>query len=85
MMLMQCIFFFLAHLSQRLRVSYCDHSLSVVPRLSTPLNNFSSETPWAVFFKFLLKPSVNGGLKNCTNDLGLLIKMATMPINGKNT
>ena len=60
----------LAHLS------YCDHSLSV---------SFSSETPGPIFFKFLLEPSVNGGLKIYTNGLGPLIKVAAMPIYGKNT
>ena len=38
---------------------------------------------WVIFFKFLLEPSVNGALKICTNGLGPLIKMATMPIYGK--
>ena len=66
-----------------LRMSYCDHSSSVV-RLSTPLNNFSSETPGPIFFKFLLEPSVNGGLKIYTNGLSLLIKLAAMPICTKN-
>ena len=32
-------------------------------RPSTPLNN-SSETTGPVFFKFLLEPSVNGGIEN---------------------
>ena len=67
--------FFLAHLSRRM--SYCDHSSSVV-RPSTPLNNFSAETPGPIFFKFLLDPSVNGGLKIYTNGIGPLIKMAAM-------
>ena len=31
-----------------------------------------------------MEPSVNGGLKICTNGHGLLIKMATMTIYGKN-
>ena len=65
-------------------MSYCDHSSSVI-RQSSPLNNFSSETPGPIFFKFLLEPSVNEGLKIYTNGLGLLIKMASMPIYGKNT
>ena len=42
-------------------MSYCDHSLSVVS-LSTRLNNFSSETPGPVFFKFYVDPSAKGGL-----------------------
>ena len=32
-----------------------------------------------------MEPSVKGRLKNCTNGHGLLIKMATLPIFGKNT
>ena len=57
---------FLAHLSWRLGVSYCDHSLSVVCP-STPWNDFFSETPGAIFFKFHMETSVNGKLKICTN------------------
>ena len=64
-------------------MSYCDHSSSII-RPSTPLNNFS-ETPGPIFFKFLLVPFVNGGLKICTNGLSPLIKMTAMPIYGKNT
>ena len=75
---------FLAHLSQRLRMSYFDHSSSIV-HPSTPLNNFSSETPGPVFFKLPLESSVNGVLKVYTNGFSPLIKMATMPIYGKNT
>ena len=51
-------------------------------RPSTPLNN-SSETTGPVFFKFLLEPSVNGGLKIYTNSLGPLIKIAAIPIYGE--
>ena len=75
---------FLAHLSQRLRMSYCDHLPSIV-RLSTTLNDFSSETPVPIFFKVHVDPSVKGGLKICTNGHGPFIKMAAMPIYGKNT
>ena len=70
-------------------MSYCDNlpshfcrRLSVVG-LSTPLN-FSSETPGPIFFKLHVNPSVEGGLKICTNGHGPLIKMATMRIYGKN-
>ena len=42
-------------------MNYCDHSRSVV-RPSTTLNNFF-ETPGPIFFKFLLEPIVNRGLK----------------------
>ena len=56
-----------------------------VGRQSTPLNDFFSETPGPIFFKFHMKPSVNGILKIYTNGHGLLIKMAAMTIYGKNT
>ena len=49
----------------------------------TPLNNFSSETPGPVFFKFHMESSVNGELEIGTNGHGLLIKMAPMSIYGK--
>ena len=75
---------FLAHLSQSLSMSCCDHQPSVV-HLSTPLNDFSFETPRPIFFKFHVEPSVKGGLKIYTNGHGSLIKMAVMPIYGKNT
>ena len=66
-------------------MSYCDHLSSVVRcplsvRPSTPLNDFS-ETPRPVFFKL----PVDRGLKICTNGHGPLIKVAAMPIYGKNT
>ena len=38
-------------------MAYCDHLLSVV-RPSTPLNDFSSETPGPVVFKLHVEPSV---------------------------
>ena len=58
-------------------MSFCDNS-SFIFHPSTPLNNFSSETAQPIFFKFLLEPSVNGGLKIYTNGLVTLIKMATL-------
>ena len=64
---------FLAHLSRRLCMSYCDHLPFVVSchqsicTLSTILYDFSSETPRPVFFKQHVEPSVKGGLKICTN------------------
>ena len=70
------LLFFLAHLSQRLRMSYCDDSQSVI-HLPTPLNKVS-EIPGPIFFKFHMEPSVNGGLKIYTNAHGPLIKMAAM-------
>ena len=60
---------FLAHMSQRLRMSYCDHSLSVV-RLFTPLNDFSSDTPGPNVFKLYVEPCVKGGLIICKNGHG---------------
>ena len=36
------------------------------------LNDFSSETPGAIFFNFHVKPSFNGGLKICLNGHGSL-------------
>ena len=57
--------------------------LSVHPCPS--LNDYSSETPGPIFFKLHVEPSVKGGLKICTNGYDLLVKMATMPIYGKNT
>ena len=53
--------------------------------LLTPLNDFSSETPWPIFFRLYMEISVNGETKTCSNGYGSLIKMATMPIYGKNT
>ena len=70
-------------------MNYCDHSLSIVLQSivspSIPLNDFFSETPGPIFFKFRMEPFVNGGLKIYTNGRGPLIKMATMTIYGKNT
>ena len=48
---------FIAHLSRRLRMSYCD-LLPQSVRPSTPLNVFSSETPEPVVFNFHVGPSV---------------------------
>ena len=75
---------FLAHLSRRFRMNYCDHLPSIIC-LSTLLNDFSSETSEPVLFKLHVEPSVKGGLKSCTNGHGPLIKVATMPIYGVNT
>ena len=59
-----------------------------VCRLSTLLDNVSSETP--IFFKLHVEPSNKGGgggggLKICTNSHGPLTKLAAMSIYGKNT
>ena len=89
----------LAHLYQRLRMSYYDHlppvsvhamsvfCLSLHPsfvHLPAPLTDFS-ETPGPIFFKLHVEPSVKGRLKIYKNGHSLLIKMATMPIYGKHT
>ena len=85
----------LAHLSQRLRMSYGDHLPSIVRRRpsvcqSTSLN-FSSEIPRTIFFELhvwnlLLKGGGGGGvsgLKIWSNCHSQLIEMATMPIYDK--
>ena len=61
----------------------CYQSSSVRP--FTPLNDFSSVTPEPIFFKLHVEPSVKEELKIYTNGHGPLIKMAAMPIYGKNT
>ena len=72
-------------------MSYCDHLPSVVCHPSvllssvTPLNDFFSEIPRPFSFKFHTEPSVNGGLKVCSNGQGPLSKMGDMPVYGKNT
>ena len=68
----------------RLRMSYRDHSPSVVCPF-TPLNELSSETPWPIFFKFHVEHSVKRGLKIYTNGHGLKHKDGRMPKYGKNT
>ena len=75
----------LAHLSRMLRMSYCDLAVRrLSARPSTPLNDFSSETPGPIFFKLNVEPSVKWGLKIYTNGYGTLIKMSAMSIYGKN-
>ena len=69
--------------------SYCDHLPSVIVcpssvRPFTPLNDVSFVTPVPIFLKLLVEPCVKGGLKICINDHRPLIKMAAMPIYGKN-
>ena len=51
-----------------------------IRRPSTPLNDFSSETPGPIFFKHHVEHSVEGGLKICLNGQDSLIKMAAIPI-----
>ena len=71
-------------------MSYSDHLPTAIRRCPfvrlspTPLNIFS-EAPGPIFFKLHMEPSVKGMLKIYTNGHGPLIKMAAMPIYGKNT
>ena len=62
-------------------MSYCDHLPSIRSQ-SAYLNDFYSETPWPIFFKLDVEPSVKGGLKICTNGHGPLTTMAAMPVYG---
>ena len=54
----------------------------VVRRPSTPLKDFSSETPRPIFLNHV-EPSVKGGSKIYTNGYGPFIIMAAMPKYGK--
>ena len=55
-------------------MSYCDYLAFVVRpsssvrRPSTPLNDFSSETPGQIFFKVHVETSVKGGLSRTNGD-----------------
>ena len=51
---------FLAHLSQRFRMSYCDRLQSIV---CNPSSIHVFENPGPIFFKLYVEPSVKGGLK----------------------
>ena len=55
-------------------------SLLVRQSLSTPLNDFSSETPGRIFFRLHVKPCVKEGLKIYTSGYCPFSKMAAMPI-----
>ena len=66
-------------------MSYLDNLPAIVCHLSTPLNDLLSETTGPIFFKLHVERSVKGGLKICTNGHGPFIKMASIPIYGKNT
>ena len=76
--------FFLTHLSQRLRMSYCDHSLSVIcPSVRPSVHTCEWLLLWNPgpnFFKLHVESWVKGWLKICTNGHDLLIKMTAMPI-----
>ena len=47
-------------------------------------SNTSSETAGPIKAKFHMEPQWDGGTKVCSNGWGHLIKMADMPIYGKN-
>ena len=47
-------------------------------------NVFSSKTAWPIEAKFKVEPSWEGGRKVYKNGPGHMIKMAAMPIYGKN-
>ena len=51
--------------------------------LST-FSNISSETTGRIEAKFHVGPSWDGGTKVCSNGTGHMIKLAAMPIYGKN-
>ena len=80
-------FFFLAHLSGRLRGAYSIgrlRRLSVVHPSVHISNDVSSETTGPIATKFHIQPTGLLGKKSCSNGLGHKTKMATMPIYGKN-
>ena len=76
--------YFLAHLSQRLIGELIGYPWSIVVRLSTISNVFSSETAWPIKAKFYVKPPWEGGTKVYINGPGHMTKLAAMPICGKN-
>ena len=53
------------------------HSDSII------LNFFSSITTWPIEAKFYVESHWDGGTKVCSNCIGHMTKMATMPIYGK--
>ena len=54
------------------------------PSDSIFLNFFSSKTTWSIEAKFHVEPQWNGRMKAFSNGPGHMIKMAAMPIYGKN-
>ena len=59
-------------------------SVVIVHRHPHSFNIFSLETPWPIKVKFYMEPPWDGGTKVCSNGPGHMIKMAAMPIYGKN-
>ena len=57
---------------------------SVVRLSFTMLKNLLSETAGPIKAKYYVEPPWVGGTKVCSQHLGLLTKMAAMPIYGKN-
>ena len=84
------VFVFLAHLSRRLIGELIVYPFSGVRRCrcrcrrSQFSNIFSSETAWPIKAKFYVEPPWEGGTKVCINSPGHMIKMAAIPIYGKN-
>ena len=82
---------FLAHRSRRLTGELIGYPWirrpSVRPSSVRPFtfsNFFNSETAWPIKAKFYVEPPWEGGTKICINGQGNMIKMAAMPIYGKN-
>ena len=80
---------FLAHLSQRLIGEPIVYPCSGVRRRRCrrcpPFSNvFSSETAWPIKAKFYVEPPWEGGTKVYINGPDHMIKMAAMPMYGKN-
>ena len=61
------------------------HSLTLVQGHSdsTFLNFFFLETGWPIEAKFDVEPPWDGGTICCSNSIGHMTNMATMPIYGK--
>ena len=78
---------FLAHLSKAQDELLWSLAVRRPPVCRPPVHTFEhlSVTSGPIFFKLYVEPSIKGELKICSNGHGLLIKMAAMPIYGKNT
>ena len=78
----------LAHLSRRLTGELIGYPWIWRPSVRRPSSTFSNifspETAWPIKAKFYVEPSWEGGTKVYINGPGHMIKMATMPIYGKN-
>ena len=84
--------FLLAHLSQRLIVELIGYSWSGVRpsvRRPSPVRSqcskiFFSKSDWPTKAKFYVEPPWVGGTNVCSRHLGHMIKMAAIPLYGKN-